>query len=102
MAKSYQEAILDELEKIATREGLEVTISYRYTNTGTLRAGSLTETAARATFAFQVNHNVITFNDAQLGPGRDSWLWGENYPDHDDKVRGMLQRWFELVKESVA
>ena len=97
--KTYQDAVLREMERVANRFELDATVSYNYSNDGEIIAGTPFHIAARANFDFQSNSTTIRFNGAPLGPGDMSYRWAH---DDVDKANAMLQKWQQLVKAAVA
>jgi len=95
---SYQQAMLDELEKVAADLGSPTVIAKNWANTGTLIAGTPFTQYATVYFDFQSDYATFQFNGASAGAAGMSF-----YVKITDtaKANEMLGRWRELVAEGM-
>lgn len=95
---SFQTRLLQEIESIANKAGLDVLQVEQWANTGEILAQRPPfTTVAKLSYHFQSGHNKVLFNDAELGPGEDSALFRE---DDDAKIAKLLNRWAALCGQS--
>jgi hypothetical protein len=95
----YQDAVLEELKRLATKAGLETTEEFSFSNVGVLRAQrGLTQTVAWVQFMFSSGHNTFTFNTTQMSP--DGHI--VRSPNDDDELQAVLEHWWRLLTEEKA
>jgi hypothetical protein len=90
----YQDAVLEELKRLATKAGLQTTEEFSFANDGVLRAQrGLTQTVAWVRFHFSSGHNTFTFNTNMMSP--DGHI--VRSPNDDEELQAVLEHWWRLL-----
>lgn len=114
--KTYQQMILDHLEKLTesdgTRPPVAATVAYDYANCGrvTVTRMATMKTVVTADFDFQSERAHVILNNPD-GPRsmmvtraakEDNFWWRIGNPEGDAVVARLFERWSALIKEGLA
>jgi uncharacterized protein involved in type VI secretion and phage assembly len=97
--RSFQSKILDAMEQIAVKVGLDVVQESDWANTGRILAQDGFTTVATAKYEFQ-GKAMILFNGAKHGPPGDDNYWFD--ASDGPRIEEMLDRWDALCRKRVA